>query len=670
MPRAFPVAEPFGLCDDEAVIGTPFYVMDMVEGRIFWDASFPEVPTGERARYFDAMNATVAALHAIDPDAAGLGDYGKPGNYFERQIGRWSKQYLGDAEAGRVPAMDRLVEWLPAHLPPDEPHARIIHGDYRCDNMIFHPSEPRVLAVLDWELSTLGHPLADFSYHLMMYRMPPGITAGLAGLDLPPLNIPSEEEYVAAYCRRTARDGIPTSISTSPSTCSGCARSCTASRDAWSAAPPLRAMPKPRSPVSTPLPNSPGSRPAGQALHRNTKAVMDLTGERSSLRALSRHALTGGGRNAQGCGVRDIGRGCVRRVRSGCAGGGAPVAAGQLPARHRGRHALPSAIGRARPGGQGMFDRAYSIVCRDAAQPVGRIYALRKTGDPLQRLAELRRDKAACDGSTSQPLNELKAVSVAQCKLAGSEVAYRVYSLDRGKTVYVAEGLAGYDSALTLGLRTVVADRIIPGEVVIAATEAGDPAAFARVQAGSLDLARALDEGYRRNNSGNYAEAAEFFDTLLQRAQSDQEGRRYLGEYLINRALQRSNLGAFAEADGLFLQADAIPTSDPVQLRLRRNFRALHLMNQQKFGEASLVLARRIDGDDMVSKAKAATEPVIDVAAAEIINSSMPIAQQLTGMQGASLSAEERAQILDAQAQLLSGSILRRQGQPARPPRR
>jgi aminoglycoside phosphotransferase (APT) family kinase protein len=207
--QGFPVAEPFGLCDEEAVIGTPFYVMDMVEGRIFWDASFPEVPTGERARYFDAMNATVAALHAIDPDAAGLGDYGKPGNYFERQIGRWSKQYLGDAEAGRVPAMDRLVEWLPAHLPPDEPHARIIHGDYRCDNMIFHPSEPRVLAVLDWELSTLGHPLADFSYHLMMYRMPPGITAGLAGLDLPPLNIPSEEEYVAAYCRRTARDGIP-----------------------------------------------------------------------------------------------------------------------------------------------------------------------------------------------------------------------------------------------------------------------------------------------------------------------------------------------------------------------------------------------------------------------------------------------------------------------------
>lgn len=207
--QGFPVAEPFGLCTDEAVIGTPFYVMDMVEGRIFWEASLPEVPTAERARYLDAMNATIAALHAIDPDAAGLGDYGKPGNYFERQIGRWTKQYLGDAEAGRIPAMDRLVEWLPANLPPDEPQARIIHGDYRCDNMIFHASEPRVLAVLDWELSTLGHPLADFSYHLMMYRMPPGITAGLAGLDLPTLNIPSEADYVTAYCRRTGRDGIP-----------------------------------------------------------------------------------------------------------------------------------------------------------------------------------------------------------------------------------------------------------------------------------------------------------------------------------------------------------------------------------------------------------------------------------------------------------------------------
>ncbi len=207
--QGFPVAEALGLCEDESVIGTTFYVMEMVEGRIFWEATFPDVHDQERPLYFDAMNATIAALHGIDPEAAGLGDYGKPGNYFARQIGRWSKQYLGDVEAGRLPAMERLVEWLPENIPADEGEARIIHGDFRCDNMIFHPTEPRVLAVLDWELSTIGHPLADFSYHLMMYRMPAGITAGLARLDLPALNIPSEADYVAAYCRRTGRNGIP-----------------------------------------------------------------------------------------------------------------------------------------------------------------------------------------------------------------------------------------------------------------------------------------------------------------------------------------------------------------------------------------------------------------------------------------------------------------------------
>jgi aminoglycoside phosphotransferase (APT) family kinase protein len=182
--------------------------MGLVEGRIFWEAALPEVPAAERPAYFDAMNATIAQLHRIDAERAGLADFGKPGNYFERQIGRWSRQYLGDEEAGRLTAMDRLVEWLPHNIPPGEDEARIIHGDFRCDNMIFDPAEPRVLAVLDWELSTLGHPLADFSYHLMMYRMPAGITAGLAGLDLAALNIPSEADYVAAYCRRTGRDGI------------------------------------------------------------------------------------------------------------------------------------------------------------------------------------------------------------------------------------------------------------------------------------------------------------------------------------------------------------------------------------------------------------------------------------------------------------------------------
>jgi aminoglycoside phosphotransferase (APT) family kinase protein len=204
----FPVAHVYGLCTDESVIGTWFYVMQMVEGRIFWDTTFLDVGLADRPAYFDAMNETLARLHMVDYEALGLGDYGRPGNYFERQIARWSRQYLEDVDAGRDPNMDRLIEWLPAHVPPDDETA-IVHGDFRCDNMIFHPTEPRVLAVLDWELSTLGHPLADFAYHAMMYRMPPNIVAGLAGADLRALNIPSEEEYIAAYCRRTGRSAMP-----------------------------------------------------------------------------------------------------------------------------------------------------------------------------------------------------------------------------------------------------------------------------------------------------------------------------------------------------------------------------------------------------------------------------------------------------------------------------
>ncbi|HET6526761.1 phosphotransferase [Sphingopyxis sp.] len=203
----FPVAHIHGLCTNDSVIGTWFYVMEMVEGRIFWDATFPGVDRNQRPAYFDAMNAAIARLHGIDYDALGLGDYGKPGNYFARQIGRWSKQYHEDSDAGRDTAMDALVEWLPANIPAGD-ESSIVHGDFRCDNMIFHPTEPRVIAVLDWELSTLGHPLADFAYHAMMYQMPPHIVAGLDGADLAALNIPSEADYVAAYCRRTGRDGI------------------------------------------------------------------------------------------------------------------------------------------------------------------------------------------------------------------------------------------------------------------------------------------------------------------------------------------------------------------------------------------------------------------------------------------------------------------------------
>ena len=205
--QGFPVAHVYGLCTDETVIGSWFFIMELVEGRIFWDVALPNVADAERPAYFDAMNATLARLHSFDPSAIGLGDYGKPGNYFGRQIARWTRQYLEDDLAGRNEDMDALVEWLPAHVPPGD-ETRIVHGDYRCDNMIFHPTRPEVIAVLDWELSTLGHPLADISYHAMMYRLPAGVAAGLRGVDLAKLNIPSERDYVAAYCRRTGRSEI------------------------------------------------------------------------------------------------------------------------------------------------------------------------------------------------------------------------------------------------------------------------------------------------------------------------------------------------------------------------------------------------------------------------------------------------------------------------------
>lgn len=202
-----PVARILGVCEDEAVIGSAFYVMAMVEGRVFWDAAFTQVPRDQRAAYYDEMNRVIAALHGVDHAAVGLGDYGRPGNYFERQITRWTRQYEADDLAGRDPDMDALAAWLPTAIPAGD-ETTIVHGDFRCDNMIFHPTEPRILAVLDWELSTLGHPLADFAYHAMMYRMPPDIVAGLGGADPVALGLPGEADYIATYCARTGRDTI------------------------------------------------------------------------------------------------------------------------------------------------------------------------------------------------------------------------------------------------------------------------------------------------------------------------------------------------------------------------------------------------------------------------------------------------------------------------------
>jgi aminoglycoside phosphotransferase (APT) family kinase protein len=202
----FPVPKTYLLCEDEAVIGTKFFVMDCVEGRILWDQSLPGMTRAERGAIYDEMNRVIAALHGVDYQAIGLADYGRPGNYFARQIKRWSEQYRA-SETGRIEAMDDLIAWLPDNIPEGD-ETSIVHGDFRLDNIVFHSTEPRVLAVLDWELSTLGHPLADFSYYCMSWHIAPGGFRGIAGLDLAALGIPSEEECIARYCERTGRAGI------------------------------------------------------------------------------------------------------------------------------------------------------------------------------------------------------------------------------------------------------------------------------------------------------------------------------------------------------------------------------------------------------------------------------------------------------------------------------
>jgi len=201
-----PVADMLVLCEDEAVIGRAFYVMEYVEGRVLWDPSLPDMTSAQRAAIYDETNRVMAALHTLDPTAVGLADFGKPGHYLARQIARWSKQYEA-SETEPIDAMRRLIAWLPEHMPAAEAgvpeRAAIVHGDYRLDNLIFHPSEPRILAVLDWELSTLGDPIADFAYHCMAWHVDPVQFRGIAGLDWATLGIPDERSYVERYCERT-----------------------------------------------------------------------------------------------------------------------------------------------------------------------------------------------------------------------------------------------------------------------------------------------------------------------------------------------------------------------------------------------------------------------------------------------------------------------------------
>lgn len=203
-----PVPNAIALCTDDSVIGSMFYVMEHLEGRIFWDPAVPEVNNEERTAIYDEMNRVLAALHRVNVDTVGLTDYGKPGNYYARQIGRWTKQYRA-SETEAVAEMEALIDWLPNHIPQGDETVALVHGDYRLDNMIFHPREPRIIGILDWELSTLGDPLADLAYQLMAWRFPrEGGISGLEGLDRSSLGLPSDEDYIAAYCHRTGRDGI------------------------------------------------------------------------------------------------------------------------------------------------------------------------------------------------------------------------------------------------------------------------------------------------------------------------------------------------------------------------------------------------------------------------------------------------------------------------------
>jgi aminoglycoside phosphotransferase (APT) family kinase protein len=206
-----PVAGTYCLCEDESIIGSMFYIMEYMEGRVFWDPTLPEAASNtERGAIYDEMNRVLAALHNVDVEAVGLADFGRPGNYFERQVSRWTKQYRA-SETEHSPAMETLIAWLPENMPADDGAVSLVHGDYRLDNVMFHPSEPRIIAVLDWELSTLGHPLADLAYQVMAWQLPGGSGEGLRGLmgiDRAALGLPSDEAYIARYCERTGRSGI------------------------------------------------------------------------------------------------------------------------------------------------------------------------------------------------------------------------------------------------------------------------------------------------------------------------------------------------------------------------------------------------------------------------------------------------------------------------------
>jgi len=296
-----------------------------------------------------------------------------------------------------------------------------------------------------------------------------------------------------------------------------------------------------------------------------------------------------------------------------------------------------------------MFDRGYNIVCRDAATSIGQVYALRERGgDPAGRLAALRAGSVTCQPGRSEQIGGLGTVEMLACRLNAADVSYGVYVLRVGAVTYIAEGLGGYDSAIRLALRNVVADRIVDGEVSIATTGAGDPVAFARIQAGALDRQRALAEAYRRNNAGSFAESAEFFAVL-----TDQAEPAARVEALVNEAMQRSNLGRYGEADTLFAQAEAM-AGGPVIARRLRNYRAMHLLNQGFAPEALAELARAIPEPAASGNVG---DLVIDAATASRLSAESPGAQRLAGMEG--LTDQDKIRILDGQTEQLRGVVHR-----------
>lgn len=309
-----------------------------------------------------------------------------------------------------------------------------------------------------------------------------------------------------------------------------------------------------------------------------------------------------------------------------------------------------------------IFDRSWAIVCRDSALPVGYVFALRRSaGDPEMRLAARRAATVSCDNAQTIPASLIEDSAQRQCAWRDGNLAYTLVRADRGKTSYFAEGFAAYDSALSLALRSIIADELVPGTVEIATTSIGDPAAFARVQALTLAPDEALAEGYRRNNSGDYAQAAEFFETLQQRFTDPEQSNLKPEEFLSNRALQLSNLGKFAEADSLFAQARALGSDDQIQQRLLRNFEAIHLINRRRFGDAIIrldvpVRAVRTSAEALRSERRITTQ------ISDRINRSDDASGMLAFVDDLQLTDEERAYIIDAQALQLRATALRLQG--------